>query len=117
MSFSATFCPGIPPRSWPPCPASITTVIGVSPPPELRLLFAANRLVAKNIISRPATDKLMRLEFLCITGRRLWAARADDPKVLVLYYQSSEQARRPCRRARLPRRYPNERGGAAFWFP
>jgi hypothetical protein len=52
--------------------------------PELRLLFAAYELVARNVISRPAADKPMRTEFLRITGRRLWAARAGEPKVLVL---------------------------------
>src|SRR6266404_7417140 len=115
MSFSATLWPGIPPRSWPPCPASITTVTGEPSPPEL-LFFAAYELHARNVTNRPAADKAIRKEFLRIIGR-LWARRAGEPKVLVLCYPSSAPALRSCRRARLSRRHQNERGGGAFWFP
>src|SRR6266446_208070 len=102
MSFSETLCPGIPPRSNPPCPASITTVTGEVPPPELR--FAAYELHARNVTSTLAADKVVRKEFLRIIGR-LWARRAGEPKVLVLCYRNSAQALRPCRRARLFRRH------------
>src|SRR5436190_5439087 len=116
MSFSAILWPGIPPRSWPPCPASITTVMGELSPPELRLLFAAYELHARTAISRPATNKVIRGKFLRITGR-LWAPRAVERKVLVLCYPSPAQALRPYRRARRFRRYPNAGGEAGFWFP
>src|SRR6476620_8649995 len=111
MSFSETLWPGIPPRSYPPCPASITTVMG-----ELSLLFAAYELHARNVVSRPVPNKGIRKKFLRIIGR-LWARRAGAPKGLVPCYPSSAQALRRCRRARLFRRYPNEQGVAAFWFP
>ena len=102
MSFSETLWPGIPPRSYPPCPASITTVVGELLPPD-----AAYELYPKNVVSRPAPNKESRQKFLCIIGR-LWARRADAPKVLVPCYPSSGQALRPRRRARLSRRYLNE---------
>src|SRR6476660_102102 len=111
MSFSETLWPGIPPRSYPPCPASITTVMG-----ELSLLFAAYELHARNVVSRPAPNRAIRKKFLRITGR-LWARRADAPKVLVPCYPSAAQALRQCRRARLFHRYPNEQDEAACGFP
>src|SRR6476646_8615068 len=111
MSFSETLWPGIPPRSYPPCPASITTVMG-----ELSLLFAAYELYARNVVSRPTSNKAIRKKFLRITGP-LWARRAGAPKVLAPCYPSSAQALRQCRRARLSRRYPNEQDEAAFGFP
>src|SRR6476660_7308672 len=116
MSFSETLWPGIPPRSYPPCPASITTFMGELPPPELLLLFAAYELYARNVVSRPAPNKGIRKKFLRITGC-LWARPAGALKVLVPCYPSSSQALRQCRRARLFRRYLNEQGVAAFWFP
>src|SRR5690242_5543875 len=116
MSFSATLWPGIPPRSWPPCPASITTVTGEPLSPELRLLFAAYALVAKNVTSRPATDKPIGNEFLRITGR-CSVLRVDEPRALVLWYPWSARAFRSCRHGRLPRQRPNEQDEAASWFP
>jgi hypothetical protein len=71
-------------------------------------------LHARNGISRPAINK--GTQFLRITGR-LWARRAGVPKVLVPCYPSFAQTYRPSRLARLFRPYPNEQGGAAFWFP
>ena len=110
MSFSETLWPGIPPRSYPPCPASITTVVG-----ELSsLLVAAYELHARNVANRPATNTGKR--FLRITGR-LWARRAGGPKVLVPCCPSFARTYRRCRLARLLRPYSNEQGGAAFWFP
>src|SRR5882724_8579118 len=107
MSFSETLWPGIPPRSYPPCPASITTVVG-----ELSsLLFAAYELRARNVVNRPATNK--GTQFLHITGR-LWARRVVGPKVLVPCYPSFARALRPCRLARLFRLYSNEQDEAAF---
>src|SRR5580765_722741 len=111
MSFSETLWPGIPPRSYPPCPASITTVVGEPLPPD-----AAYELYPGNVVSRPAPNKEIRKKFLRITDP-LWARRADAPKVLVPCYPSSARALRQCRRARLFRRYPNEQDGCAFWFP
>src|SRR6185369_8182428 len=107
MSFSETLWPGIPPRSYPPCPESITTVMG-----ELSPLVAAYELHARNFVNRPAANKGKK--FLRITGR-LWARRADGPKVLVPCYPSLARTHRPCRLARLFRLYSNEQGGAAFW--
>src|SRR5262249_60037076 len=106
MSFSETRWPGIPPRSYPPCPASITTVM-----PDLS---AAYELNARNTVNKPATNK--GTQFLRITGR-LWARRAGAPKVLVPCSPRAERALRSSRRARLLRRYRNEQDGAAFWFP
>jgi hypothetical protein len=88
--------------------------MGELSPPELR--FAAYELHAKNVISRPATDRGIRKEFLRIIGR-WWARQAGEPKVLVLCYPNSVQALRPCRRERLFRRHLNERGAVASWFP
>src|SRR6476659_9138293 len=105
MSFSETLWPGIPPRSYPPCPASITTVVG-----ELLPLDAAYEPCPRNVVSRPAPNKEIRQKSLRITDP-LWARRADAPKVLVPCYPSS-RALRPCRRARLFRRYPNEQDEA-----
>src|SRR5689334_19756752 len=110
MSFSDTFWPGIPPRSNPPCPASITTVVG-----ELSPLAPYERH-ARKMISRPAPNKEIREKFLRITGRLL-VRPADAPKVLVPCFRSSAQPLRRCHHAPLFRRYPNEQGGAAFWFP
>src|SRR4051794_37568371 len=110
MSFSETLWPGIPPRSKPPCPASITTVVG-----ELSSL-AAYELYARNVASTPATNKGIRKQLLCITGR-LWARLADERKVLVPCCPSFAQALRLPRRARLFRHSRNEQGAAAFSFP
>src|SRR4029453_4419003 len=116
MSFSETLWPGIPPRSCPPCPASMTTVIWELLPADALRFLAAEELVARTVISRPATNKNIRRKFLRITGR-LWAPRVGERTILVLCYPSFAQALRPCRRARLFRRCPNERGAAVFWFP
>src|SRR5262249_31174731 len=106
MSFSETLWPGIPPRSYPPCPASITTVMG-------ELSLAAYEAHARNVVHRPAANK--GTKFLRITGR-LRARRAGGPKVWVPCYPSLARTHRPCRLARLFRLYPNEQGGAASWF-
>src|SRR6516165_5599310 len=116
MSFSATLWPGIPPRSRPPCPASITTVIDELSPLELRLLLAAWELHARCMNSRPASDKTIPEKFLRITGR-LWAPRAAERRVLVPSSGSFGQAHRWCRHERLFRRYRNEQDGAGFSFP
>jgi hypothetical protein len=85
--------------------------VGELSPPD-----AAYELYASNVVRRPATNKEIRQKFLCIIGR-LWARQADAPKGLVPCCLSSAQALQPSRRARLFRRYPNEQGGVAFWFP
>src|SRR5262245_44637083 len=114
MSFSETLCPGIPPRSYPPCPASITTVVG-DPSPELLPLFAACELAAKNVTNRPAANETTRQKFLRIISR-LSARWVAGLRVLVLWYSSS-RAFPSSRHAQLPRHHRNGRGGAGFLFP
>jgi hypothetical protein len=67
----------------------------------------------RNDVSRPAPIKKIRQNFLRITGR-LWARRADAPKVLVPCYLSAAQAFRQRRPVRLFRHYLNEQAEAAF---
>src|ERR1043166_9089696 len=73
--FSATRCPAMPPRSWPPCPASITTTVEDRPacaePERLELetlddsdLAGRVLLVAATVVARAAVGSSLLLSLM-----------------------------------------------------